>query len=98
MDPMQEREPANHYMYVLRCADGSLYTGYTVDVARRVDQHQAGRGARYTRARRPVTLAGWWQFDTKRSAMQAEWQFKQLTRSQKLEALAAGGVDRLSIG
>jgi putative endonuclease len=77
-----------HYMYVLRCADGSLYTGYTVDVARRLAQHQAGKASRYTRTRRPVTVAGWWQFEDKRSAMQAEWAFKQLSRAEKLRCLA----------
>lgn len=85
MDPMSETP--GHFMYVLRCADGSLYTGYTVDVARRLAQHQAGRASRYTRTRRPVALAAWWQFDDKRSAMQAEWAFKQLPRSEKLRHL-----------
>jgi putative endonuclease len=80
-------------MYVLRCADGSLYTGYTIDVARRLGQHQAGRASRYTRTRRPVAIAGWWAFEDKRAAMQAEWAFKRLSRSEKLRLIAdAGGV------
>jgi putative endonuclease len=82
-----ERE---HFMYVLTCADGSLYTGYTVDVARRLRQHQAGKASRYTRARRPVALAGWWQFEDQRAAMQAEAAFKRLSRSEKLKLVAAG--------
>jgi putative endonuclease len=92
MESMSDRQPPaqGHFMYVLRCADGSLYTGYTVDVARRLRQHEAGTASRYTRARRPVSLEGWWQFDDKRSAMQAEWNFKQLTRSEKLRLLQAG--------
>jgi putative endonuclease len=79
-----------HFMYVLTCADGSLYTGYTVDVARRLRQHQAGKASRYTRARRPVALAGWWQFEDQRAAMQAEAAFKRLSRSEKLKLVAAG--------
>ena len=74
-----------HFMYVLRCADGSLYTGYTIDMERRLAQHQAGKASRYTRARRPVSLVGWWQFEDKVSAMQAEAAFKRLTRREKLQ-------------
>ena len=83
------RDATEHYMYVLTCADGSLYTGYTIDVARRLSQHQAGTASRYTRTRRPVTLAGWWLFEDKRSAMQAEYAFKQLSRTEKLRHLQA---------
>ncbi len=62
MDGAPEHEPgpappvvdAVHHVYIVRCADGSLYTGYAVDIARRVDAHNAGRGARYTAGRRPV--------------------------------------------
>ena len=80
-------------MSVLRCADGSLYTGYTIDVARRLGQHQAGRASRYTRTRRPVAIAGWWAFEDKRAAMQAEWAFKRLSRAEKLRLIAdAGGA------
>jgi putative endonuclease len=79
-----------HFMYVLTCADGSLYTGYTVDVARRLSQHQAGKASRYTRTRRPVVLTGWWQFADQRAAMQAEAAFKRLSRPEKLRLIAAG--------
>lgn len=80
--------PRAHFMYVLLCADGSLYTGYTVDVARRLAQHQAGRASKYTRTRRPVQLCGHWEFPERKAALQAEYAFKQLTRREKLEALA----------
>ncbi|MNL60212.1 GIY-YIG nuclease superfamily protein [compost metagenome] len=80
-------ESASHFMYVLRCADGSLYTGYTVDVPRRLRQHQAGKASRYTRTRRPLALAGWWQFETQRAAMQAEYDFKRLARAEKLRLI-----------
>ena len=78
-------------MYVLRCADGSLYTGYTIDVERRLAQHQAGTASRYTRARRPVAMVGWWQFDGRSEALQAEAAFKRLSRTEKLRLLEAGG-------
>jgi putative endonuclease len=82
--------PANdHFMYVLRCADGSLYTGYTIDVTRRLAQHQAGTASRYTRTRRPVAMAGWWQFEGRSEALSAEAAFKRLSRAEKLRLLEA---------
>lgn len=78
-----------HYMYVLECADGSLYTGYAVDVQARLAVHNAGKGAKYTRARLPVTLLAYAQFETKHDAMHAEYVFKQLTRNEKDALLAA---------
>ncbi len=76
-------------MYVVECADGTLYTGYAVDVAQRVAAHNLGRGAKYTKARRPVRLVASAAFATKHAAMSAEFRFKRLTRSQK-EVLLAG--------
>lgn len=79
---------ASHFMYVLECVDGSLYTGYAVDVHRRLAAHNAGRGAKYTRARRPVTLLAYAGFATKHDAMSAEYRFKQLSRDEKDALLA----------
>jgi putative endonuclease len=76
-------ETNNYYFYVLECADGSFYGGYSVDVVRRVQQHNSGKGAKYTRSRTPVKLIYFECFQTKREAMQAEYQFKQLTRKKK---------------
>ena len=73
------------YMYVVQCADGSLYTGYTTDVEQRLKTHNAGKGAKYTRARLPVTLLYSESFDSKPAAMSAEALFKRKTREQKLE-------------
>ena len=70
---------STHYMYVLECADGSLYTGYAVDVRARLAVHNAGKGAKYTRARLPVSLL----------AYAAEYVFKQLSRNEKDALLAA---------
>ncbi|QZY01020.1 GIY-YIG nuclease family protein [Halobaculum rubrum] len=75
--------PADHYVYVLECADGSLYTGYTTDVVRRVAEHDAGDGAKYTRGRTPVELVHVEAFDSKSGAMSREYAVKQLSRRAK---------------
>ncbi|SFR33612.1 GIY-YIG nuclease family protein [Halogeometricum limi] len=72
-----------HHVYVLRCADDSLYTGYTTDVARRVAEHDAGEGAKYTRGRTPVELVYTESFESRSAAMSREYEIKQLSRPQK---------------
>lgn len=72
------------YMYVVECADGSLYTGYTTDLTKRIAAHNAGKGAKYTKARRPVKLIYSEAFNHKTAAMSAEAKFKQKKRAQKL--------------
>ena len=79
---------SDHYVYVLRCADDTLYTGYTTDVARRVAEHDAGEGAKYTRGRTPVELVHVESFDSKSAAMSREHRIKQLSRGQKEELIA----------
>lgn len=74
------------YVYMLRCRDNSLYTGYTNDPQRRLAVHNAGNGAKYTRSRLPVTLVYQEEFDDKIEAQKREWAIKQLTKPQK-EAL-----------
>jgi putative endonuclease len=81
-----------HYVYVLECADGSLYTGYTTDVERRVAEHDAGEGAKYTRGRTPVTLCHTEAFESKSAAMSREYEIKQLSRREKV-ALVSEGAD-----
>ena len=71
------------YMYVLECADGSLYTGYTTDVEKRLKTHNAGKGAKYTRARLPVKLLYQESYPDKPSAMSAEALFKKKSLYQK---------------
>lgn len=74
------------YMYVLECADGTLYTGYTTDLENRLKKHNAGKGAKYTRARLPVNLIYSEIFPNKQEAMSAEALFKKRkTRQQKLD-------------
>ncbi|MDY3023909.1 MAG: GIY-YIG nuclease family protein [Streptococcus hyovaginalis] len=72
------------YMYVLECADGTLYTGYTTDIKRRLKNHNSGKGSKYTRARLPVKLLYQESFPSKQEAQSAEAYFKQKTRQQKL--------------
>ena len=73
------------FLYVVECQDGTLYTGITTDVERRVHEHNhSTRGARYTRARRPVELVAVWEHESQSEAASAEYAFKQLDRDAKL--------------
>ena len=76
-----------HAVYVLRCADETLYTGYTTDVERRVAEHDGGDGAAYTRGRTPVELVHVEYFETRSAAMSREAAIKALSRSEKLDLL-----------
>lgn len=78
--------------YILQCSDGTLYTGWTNNMDKRLKKHNAGQGAKYTRGRRPVKLMYTEAYDTKREAMQREFQIKKLTRKEK-EALIYGKRD-----
>ena len=73
------------YVYLLRCADDSLYCGWTVDVEKRIAAHERGRGSRYTASRRPVALAASWEVETKTDARRMEARIKQLSRGEKLD-------------
>lgn len=76
-----------HYTYIIRCSDDTLYTGYTKDISRRIKEHNNQNGANYTRGRTPVNLEYVEFFNNRSSAMQREYEIKQLTRSQKEELL-----------
>ncbi|MBS6159758.1 MAG: GIY-YIG nuclease family protein [Firmicutes bacterium] len=75
------------YTYMLKCRDGSLYTGWTTDLDKRVTCHNEGKGAKYTRARRPVELVYFEQFKTKEEAMRRECEIKKLSRKKKEELI-----------
>ena len=77
------------FVYLLRCADDSLYCGWTVDVPKRVEAHARGTASRYTAARRPHALAAAWEVPSHTDARRLEARIKQLTRPEK-QALAAG--------
>ena len=72
-----------NYIYILECADGTFYCGWTNDLEKRVATHNEGKGGKYTRARLPVKLVYHEEFDTKEEAMSREWHIKRLTRKQK---------------
>jgi len=83
-----------HHVYVVRCADGSLYTGYAIDVEKRLKEHNGegpAAGARYTRGRRPVSLVYSESFKDRSSAQKREAEIKKLKREEK-EQLIAGKV------
>ena len=74
-----------NYTYILKCKDGSLYTGWTNDLEQRVAAHNTGKGAKYTKARRPVELVYFEEFETKEQAMKRGYAIKQVARKDKLE-------------
>lgn len=79
-------------VYVLLCGDGSLYTGATVDLARRLRSHRRQKAAKYTRGRLPLVLLAWWYPRSFAQAKSHEALFKRLRRSAKLAALSAGAI------
>lgn len=84
------------YVYLLRCADGTLYAGCTTDPRRRLQQHNAGRGAKYTRARRPVSLVYVEQAEDHSQALRREAALKRLSRKEKLALIAASSPAHFS--
>lgn len=81
------------YTYIVRCADGTLYTGWTNDLDARVAAHSSGRGAKYTRSRGPVELVYSESFPEKSAALRREAEIKRLTRAQKLRLIAGAGKE-----
>lgn len=86
-----------HYVYLACCANGSLYTGHTRNVERRMTEHNAGRGGRYTRINRPLKLLGFWIFSSKIEAIHAERTIKRLPPEQKLALLKTTSLDELEL-
>ena len=76
-----------NYTYIVKCSDGSLYTGWTNNLEKRIKDHNSGRGAKYTKARRPVVLVYKEEFPTKQEAMKREWEIKRLSRKEKLSMI-----------
>jgi len=88
----------SHYVYLLECSDerGSFYIGYTTDLGRRLEEHNAGEGAKYTRGRTPVAVRYVEVWPTKSEAMSREWALKQCSRREK-EQLVPGSDDRVAV-
>ena len=80
-------------VYILRCGDGTLYTGCTNDLPRRLKAHQSGKGAKYTRSRPPVVLAYQEEVPDKSAALRREIAIKRLRREKKLALIEKGGTD-----
>lgn len=73
----------SHYVYILQCADGTFYTGYSTDPQRRAREHNDGNGAKYTRGRTPVNLVHTEEFNTQSEALEREYEIKQMDRQEK---------------
>ena len=82
------------FVYLLHCADGTLYCGWTVDVAKRLAAHASGRASRYTASRLPVELAAAWEMESAGAARRMEWRVKQLTRTEKLALVGGAALPR----
>ncbi|MFY9484731.1 MAG: GIY-YIG nuclease family protein [Patescibacteria group bacterium] len=82
---MPGKKKPKYYIYILRCGDGSLYTGWTSDVEKRLTQHSAGKGAKYTRSRLPVELVYSEKFLSKLKALRREREIKNLSHAQKID-------------
>lgn len=93
---MKKRKREVWYLYILKCRDGTLYTGITKDLERRLRMHNDGKGARFTRARRPVALLFQESFQNRTQALVRECEIKELTRKKK-EALLATAHIRVRI-
>lgn len=76
-----------NYTYIVKCSDGTYYTGWTTDITRRIGDHNSGRGAKYTKSRLPVELVYYEVFQSKVEAMKREYAIKQLTRKKKEELI-----------
>ena len=77
----------SHFVYIVRCSDNSLYTGYTNNIEARINKHNAGKGAKYTKIRRPVVLVYQEMFSSKSEAMRREYEIKTFSRQQKLKMI-----------
>lgn len=76
-----------YYVYIVKCSDNTLYTGYTNQISDRIKKHNKGIGAKYTRGRTPVSLCYYEEFEDKNDALKREYRIKQLTRKKKLELI-----------
>ena len=76
-----------NYTYILKCKDDTLYTGWTNNLEKRIQNHNAGKGAKYTKTRRPVEVVYYETHETKVEAMQREYAIKQLSRKEKLKLI-----------
>ncbi|EOR28037.1 excinuclease ABC C subunit domain-containing protein [Clostridium sartagoforme AAU1] len=76
-----------NYVYILKCSDNTLYTGWTTNLEKRLKVHNTGKGAKYTRVRLPVEIVYFEEFEDKKDAMKREYAIKQLSRNEKLKLI-----------
>jgi len=81
-----------YYVYIVECSDGTLYTGWTVDLEQRVAKHNEGKGAKYTRSKLPVVLRYREEVATRSEACRREYEIKQLSRTEKLRLIQQNGT------
>lgn len=84
---MIPRGKTMNYTYIVKCKDGTLYTGWTNDIEKRIEAHNTGKGAKYTKTRRPVELIYLEEFLTKEEAMKREYAIKQMSRQRKIKLI-----------
>lgn len=85
-----------YYVYILECCDKSLYTGYTNHLEKRIKAHNEGKGAKYTKGRRPVSLVYFETFQTKSEALKREYAIKQFSRKKKLELIKSSSLNPIN--
>ena len=96
---MSSANDQHNYTYILRCADGTFYCGWTNDLEKRLAAHNAGTASKYTAPRRPVELVYTEQFATKQEAMSREYRIKQLNRQEKIDLIRNGPSNmKISLG
>ncbi len=76
-----------NYVYLLRCCDGTLYCGWTTDLRKRLDKHNSGSGAKYTRSRLPVELVYYESYENRHEALSREWHIKRMTHEEKMKMI-----------
>lgn len=90
MAKQSQSEVPTFFTYIVRCSDSTLYIGWTIDLKNRLNAHNAGHGAKYTRGRGPVQLMASWKHESKTEAMRLEYALKKLSRREKEELLKTG--------
>lgn len=86
-----------HYVYMLECADGSYYTGYTNDLEKRFKAHVSGKGAKYTRSHHPVSIVYYEEYEERKTALSREWHLKRLSHEEKRQLAQYFVANRKSI-
>ena len=82
-----------NYVYILKCCDNTLYTGWTTSLEKRLKTHNSGKGAKYTKSRLPVEIVYFEEFDNKIDAMKREYAIKQLSRQEKLRLIESKNIE-----